>query len=373
MNELEQIRAEIDRIDKDIVANLEKRVAAAKKVAAYKIAHNLPVLDRERERELLKSRRLMLKDQSLAKDTDRLFELLMSISRAWQSKLAEPQQAQAMHVKPGEKAAFQGVKGAHSHAALVRYFGEKTDCFACESFEDVFLAVESGEAAYGVLPIENSYTGSVLPVYDLLNRYSLLITGEQHLKIEHALVGLPGATLAEIREVYSHEQALMQCAAFLKEHPEYEQRSYFNTAGSAEFVARQNDPSKAAIASAYAAGLYGLSVLADSINASGENTTRFIVVSKNAYQGEEANKASVSFALEHKTGALAQALNLFARYGLNMVKIESRPLENRNFEYLFYVDFEGAHIRGSVDKAAAAVTGLFAGFRVLGAYRKDPA
>jgi chorismate mutase/prephenate dehydratase len=372
MNDLMRMRAEIDKIDRRFVTELENRIAAAKKIAEYKIAHGMSVIDRSRERTLLQSRRMMLKDPALREDSDRLFELLMSISRFWQRKIFDkhtrmPENTRCAH----GRAAYQGVRGANSHIALLQHFGEAIECIDCDSFEDVFNAVQSGKVAFGMLPIENSYTGSVLPVYDLLKTSELFIIGEKKMKINHMLMGIPGTTLDEIREVYSHEQALMQCTAFLKEHCNWEQRAYFNTAGSAAFVAQQNDKTKAAIANKYAADLYGLEILKQDIQLSRENTTRFIVIARDAYAGKDADKASVSFVLEHKRGILAQTLNLFARYGLDMVKIESRPLSNRPFEYIFYVDFEGEKVRECIDRITVQSGGMFASLHLLGIYRKD--
>ncbi len=365
MDELVRLRGEIDAIDKKIVECFEKRTACVLGVAEYKIANGMPVLDSSREAALLESRAAMLADKTLAPDVEQLFTLLMKLSRARQQILLDG----ARLAQNEGIAAFQGEAGANSHLALMRYFGRDKKTCSYKSFEEVFCAVARGEAEFGVLPIENSSTGGITEIYDLFRKYPVSIVGESLLKIEHVLLGLPGARLEFVTDVYSHEQALMQCADYLKKlgvntHP------YYNTAVSARFVAGELDAGKAAIASEYAGELYGLCVLAKNISNSGENTTRFIVIS--AGSGEaSANKASVSFVLEHKSGALAHALDLFADCGLNMVKIESRPLPGHNFEYIFYVDFAGEDVARKIENTLARVDGVFTDFKLLGCYRSD--
>ncbi len=365
MDELTRLRGEIDEIDKGIVACFEKRMACVLGVAEYKIKNGLPVLDSSREAALLESRKAMLSNGELAPEAEQLFKLLMKLSRARQQELLND----ARKARNGI-AAFQGDAGANSHLALMRYFGEGIKTQSYGSFEDVFCAVAQGEAEFGVLPIENSSTGGITEIYDLFRKYDVSIAGEQLLKIEHALLGLKGAKLEYITDVYSHEQALMQCADYLKDlgvitHP------YYNTAVSARFVAGELDASKAAIASEYAGELYGLSVLAKNISNSGENTTRFIVINADGESVENADKASVCFVLQHRSGALAHALDLFADCGLNMVKIESRPLPQHNFEYIFYVDFQGSEVRQKIEDTLLRVDGIFTDFKLLGCYKAD--
>ncbi len=370
MNELERLRNEIDSIDAEIISCVKRRMDCAGAVARYKIENRLPVLDSGRERSVIESRIAMADDERLNADVRRLFLLLMSMSRARQSAILEEGKGERRATEDsGVKAAFQGEAGANSEAALVRFFGEGADALPKETFEDVFAAVSSGEARYGVLPIENSETGGIFEIYDFLLRYNVYIVGEVKLKIDHNLLGAPGAELGGVTGVYSHEQALMQCADYVKAmgmtpHP------YYNTAVSAKYVSECGDASKAAIASAYAAGIYGLDVLDRDISAGSGNTTRFVVISKAPYEGEGADKASLWFVLDHKSGELARALNAFAAAGLNMAKIESRPLTGRNFEYSFYVDFEGDGVAERLCGMLKSMPGLFREYRFLGAYRK---
>lgn len=371
MDELEKLRREIDAVDAEIVRAFEERIRIAEQVAECKIEKGLPVLDRKREAELLKKREEMLTDKALSSDIDRVYELLMSLSRAHQRRLVrEKTESGRKHVMAG-KAGYSGLPGAYADMARDLYFNGQAEAVSYQGFDEVFSAVEAGEIAFGVVPIENSYAGSVLQVYDLMDQYNdVCIVGEQLVHIDHALLGVPGAKVSDIREVYSHDQGLMQCAGFLDGYPEWKRIPYYNTAASAEYVAKAGDVSKAAIASEYAGWIYGLKVLKSAVNTSGENTTRFIVIGTDKKTAEEgADKASLSFVLEHKPGALAHVLNVFAKRELNMVKIESRPLKHRNFEYRFYVDFVGPEMGLQIEKVIPEITPYCTQLKLLGIYR----
>ncbi|MEA5004674.1 MAG: prephenate dehydratase domain-containing protein [Christensenella sp.] len=369
MTELEKLREQIDKVDRTIIDAFIERLHIAQGVADYKITHDLPVLDRSREQEVLKKRRAMAEDPSLDADIDRLFELLMKISREHQAKQVEDVRPAAKKMAAVGTIGYQGVRGAYSDLAQNRYFGDDVNSISLPAFEDVFRAVADGEIEYGVVPIENSYAGSVGQVYDLLDQFDVKIVGEQMIHIENALLGVPGGTIKDIKEVYSHDQPFLQCAAYLKKHPVWKQIPYYNTAVSAKYVAECGDKAKAAIASEYAAEIYGLQVLKPSISTSGENTTRFIVIGAQYVKNAAANKASVGFVLKHESGALARVLNAFARLHLNMVKIESRPLHDKNFEYRFYVDFAGEGIADQIDSAMDEIKPYCAQLRLLGVYR----
>lgn len=235
--------------------------------------------------------------------------------------------------------AYQGIQGSYSNEAARNYFEEGTVLSPQESFETVFFAVQSGRCSYGIVPVENSTTGSVLQNYDLLDTCSCYITGEYILPINHMLLGIKGARLEDITQVYSHEQGFMQCNKFLSLHKDWLQIPYFNTAVAAEYVSEEKDLRKAAIASRYAGEKYGLDVLARDVSDSLKNSTRFFIVSANRQQQPDANKASILFTLKHEKGSLAQALVHLS--GLNLTRIESRPSPHTNWEYRFYVDIEG--------------------------------
>ena len=206
--------------------------------------------------------------------------------------------------------------------------------------EDIFLALREGRADYGVLPIENSSTGSISQVYDLLAQYGAYIVGEQTVRVEHCLVALPGACLDGIREVCSHEQGLRQCAEFLKAHPDWRAVPRLNTAESAKYVAERGDLTLAAICSRRAARLYGLDILAERIHFNAQNDTRFVVVSGDGAPGG-LRQGERPFVLPHRSGSLHEIMTIFAVNGLNMMKLESRPIVGRSWEYLFFVDFTG--------------------------------
>lgn len=363
MNELTDARQRIDAVDRELLALVQKRMAIAEDVAAYKQQHGLPVLDEQREQQVIAERAARAAALGLPEGSEDLFRTLIRMSRLRQEETI--QQADVPR-----RAAFQGVKGANSHMAVAAFLGEEMEGLPVPTFENVFESVASGESAYGVLPVENSYAGSVVQVLDLLQAYDVYVVGEKSLPIDHALCALPGTDFDDIRTVYSHEQALAQCREFFREHPQMEEQPFFNTAGAAEYVSGSGDHTKAALCNTYAARLYGLDVLVPSANTSRDNTTRFILIASRPYGGSDADKASVTFSLAHRPGSLAQALAHFSAHGLNMVKIESRPLKERNFEYRFYCDFEGDGVRDRLEAAIRAGNVLFSDIRVLGAYVK---
>ena len=364
MTELEKAREKIDDTDRKLLDLIAERMQIAKEVAAYKIRHGLPVLDEVREQQVLQSRTAAAAQRGLPDGIRDVFRAVMRMSRQYQRDLVTQEPLQS------RRAAFQGVPGANSHMALMELLGENMESMPCETFEEVFRAVESGQAAYGILPIENSFAGSVAQVYDLLAVFEVFIIAEKRLRIDHMLLGLPGARFEDIETVFSHEQALAQCSDFFRAHPHIAQRPYYNTAGAAKFVSEQRNIHFAALANSFAAQLYDLQILEESVNSSRANTTRFILISSRPYAGSDANKAAVTFRLAHQPGALAEVLTHFAAHGLNMVKIESRPLRDRNFEYSFYIDFEGMEVRPKLEKAIQEGSLLFSDIRILGVYRK---
>lgn len=363
MDKLAEARQRIDAVDRQLLDLIRERMDIAEDVAAYKNEHGLPVLDERREQQVVDDRVGRAAGLGLSPDVEDVFRTLLRMSRERQEMLLG-------RTDVPRQAAFQGVRGANSHLALVKFLGAEMDSTPYATFEEVFQAVSSGEAVYGVLPIENSFAGSVVQVLDLLQAYDVHIIGEKSLPIDHMLAALPGTELDCIRTVYSHEQAIAQCSSFFRDNPQIEAHPFYNTAGAAEFVAESQDPTMAALCNEHAAQLYGLEILQPSVNSSRDNTTRFILISAKPYAGPDADKASLSFGLAHQPGSLAQALTHFSAHGLNMVKIESRPLKDRNFEYRFYCDFEGAGVRDKLEAAIRAENVLFSDVRLLGAYVK---
>ncbi len=270
--------------------------------------------------------------------------------------------------------AFQGARGAYSEMALRRYFhNESFTPFACRHFRDVFEAVLGGDAAYGIIPIENSLAGSVHENYDLVLRYpDLKIIGETKLRVEHSLIGVPGATFEGITAVYSHPQALAQCDDYLREHATWELTPFYDTAGSVAHIADEGNLAHAAIANAQAAEVYGMAVLKEGIETNPRNYTRFVVLAgTDEAEVPDANMASLVFSTPDQPGALFAAMKIMAEASLNLKKLESRPIAGRPWQYMFYVDVE---IPTSQEGYAAALTMLEAAvedLRVLGTYRAN--
>lgn len=265
-----------------------------------------------------------------------------------------------------EKIAYQGIKGANSYEAAQRLFPE-SDLTAYKSFDDVFRAVEDGECGYGVLPVENSTAGSVAAVYDLILRYRFYIVGALDLPIDYCLAGLKQSTLGDIEKVISHPQALSQCEQYISRMG-FESAACSNTAVAARDTAREKRLNLAAVCSYKAAEEYGLKVLDDHLQDNKNNKTRFIVISKKLYINENANKVSLCFSLPHVTGALFHMLQRFDALGLNLTKIESRPIPDKDFEYLFYLDFSGSVKSEGVTSLLCKLSGELPEFSFLGNY-----
>ncbi len=253
-------------------------------------------------------------------------------------RLEEPDPPEPIPARP--RVAFQGEPGAYSHEAALRFFGPEIELLPCRTFADVAQAVEAGRAEFGVLPVENSTAGSINAVYDLLLDRDLRIWGEVILRVRHCLLVPPGTTLADVRAVRSHPQALEQCARFIERHG-WEALAAHDTAGSARMLAERPEPGIAAIAGRLAAERYGLAILVEGIEDDPENATRFFIVSTREPPRAERNKTSIVFSTRHVPGALHACLGEFATRGINLTKLESRPRRGRPWEYVFYVDFEG--------------------------------
>ncbi len=379
MDELKQLRDEIDVIDRQIAALLQQRMGVTERVGQYKVRNNMQVLDESREQQVLAAKAGLSDDPAMQSALTTLFETIMSLSRKQQRKLVQENdewydryledRAQTRTPLPTPKVLYQGEQGAYTEEATVRFFGEDVQRDRVNTWDEIFLALKDGRADYGVLPIENNSTGSINQVYDLLARYGAHIVGEQTVKVEHCLMAPKGATLDTITDVYSHQQGLLQCDDYVKNHPEWDSHTMLNTAIAAKAVAESGNITKAAIGSKRAAALYGLDILAENINFNAENYTRFVVVSPDMELREGANKISALFTLPHKSGTLHRIMTVFAVAGLNMMKLESRPVMGKSWEYLFFVDFSGNLSDSNMDGVIRELTQTASGFRVLGNYK----
>lgn len=376
MLELPKIREEIDAIDREIVSLFERRMDLGAEVARYKIEAGKPVLDRDREQEKLKSVSAQAKDSFTAAALQELFRQMMASSRKLQYRImgeAHPEEEFPfirVHSLPmgRKKVVFQGEEGAYSFTAMNSFFGESVDNFHVATWKDAMDAISKGKADYAVLPIENSTAGIVADIYDLLVQYHHSIVGEQIIQVDHALMAPKNSRIEDIRTVYSHPQALAQCKKFLDRHPEWKQVPWLNTATAAKKVKEDADLTQAAIASPYAAQCFGLQILKPHVFSSQSNSTRFIIVSgKNIYT-ESAGKISICFEIPHESGSLYNILSHFIFNNLNMTKIESRPIPERNWEYRFFVDFEGNLGEDSVKNALYGIQQEAGSMRILGNY-----
>ena len=327
--DLSEIRDQLDVIDAQMIALFEQRMQLCGDVAKFKMQTGKAVFDKEREAQKIRTARSLAHGDFNQQAAEELFTQLMTISRRYQYQLLEQNKkgvGTGFHLVeklPVQdiRVVYQGVEGAYSHSAVIQYFGRQVPSFHVATWEEAMKVVERGEADYAVVPIENSSAGAVIDNYDLLMKHENVIVAETFLPVNHALLGLPGASLSDIRTVYSHAQALMQCSEYLNSHREWEQISVRNTAVAARKVMEEQDKTQAAVASETAGNLYGLSALEKAINHNRENTTRFMILAKEKLYRKDAGKVSICFELPHKSGSLYHMLGNFIYNGVNMVMI----------------------------------------------------
>lgn len=373
--DLLQLREKIDEIDAQIVSLYEQRMEVSAQVAQYKINTGSKVFDKQREKEKLEKVRAMTHNEFNAYGIQELFEQIMSMSRKLQYQLLAENGSMGrlpfIGVEkldtPAARVVFQGAEGAYSQAAMLRYFGDTVSSFHVETFRDAMTAIEEGSADFAVLPIENSTAGIVSEIYDLLVEFENYIVGEQIIRIEHCLLAAPGTKKEDIRRVYSHPQSLMQSARYLNDY-NWQQISMQNNAFAAKKVAEEQDGTQAAIAGEHAGRIYGLEVLEKGINQSDTNSTRFIIVSNQKIYQRDADKISICFEVPHKSGSLYHMLSHFIYNNLNLTRIESRPIEDRNWEYRFFVDFQGSLEDSAVKNALRGLREEARNMKILGNY-----
>jgi chorismate mutase/prephenate dehydratase len=367
MEDIVGLRKDIDSIDGKIVELFEKRMETVLKIAEYKRQNGIEILNRAREEEVINKCINRLQNKSFTEPLEKLMNSLMEISREVQNNIMHDN-SRTYNKNSKLKIGFQGVSGSFSEQALFEYFGNNVDTMSVKEFQDIFIELQNDEIDYGILPIENSSTGGVSEVYDLLGKYNFKIIGEVSLKVEHHLMGIPGTRLDDIVEVYSHSQAFSQCSEFLKQHDSWKLIPYYNTAKSAELVCKTGCKNMAAIGSSRAAALYNLEIIENSINSNSNNYTRFIIIAKNIETDDRSNKISIVFSTSHRAGALYNGLQYFAENNINLLKIESRPIKNKPWEYLFYIDCEGNLNDEVVKKAIKALESKSTYFKILGNY-----
>ena len=369
---LTEIRKDIDRIDSEILRLIAERMECSKKVAEYKRENGMAVFDSEREKQILDS--LSSRAGECGKAVRIIYSTVMEECKALQYPYVE--NAAVREFEPltphdeVKKIACQGVSGAYS-SLVGRKLYPNADITYCQTFSDVCALVRDGKVEYGILPVENSWAGSVHEVYDLLINGRFLIAECVDAHIRHNLIGTSDATSDGIKKILSHPQALRQCSDMI-EQMGCEPTECINTAVAVQTVAKLGDKSVAAIGSAAAAEQYGLKILKSSVASSNNNTTRFISVSANAQRGENADKISIVFSVNgaRESGALLYIMERFASCDMSITKLESRPLKGSKFEYVFYIDLAGSLDDGRVAGVLATLASELPDFVLLGNYRE---
>ncbi len=376
MIDLKESRKNIDEIDRQIVALFEQRMRETNEVAKYKLETGKAVYDKMREDEKLEILSGLSSNAFNRRAVIELFSQIMSISRKYQygflpssDWLSDFQKVERLPVTKTTKVCYFGMPGSNTQQAMEDFFGEDICGISCPTFQSVMEAVERGDADYGVLPIENSSTGGITANYDLLLNYSNSIIGQYVNRIDHCLLGLPGARTEDIKKVYSHPQGLLQCRVFLKEHPEMNPVECADTATGAKKVAADGDISQAAIAAERAAKEYGLQVIEDGIQQEKNNSTRFIMIGRNPVYLDDSDKLALCIELPHECGSLYRILSHFRFNDLNMTQIESRPIKGKTWEYRFFVDIEGNLEDPAVQNALRGIREEAKSIRILGNFK----
>lgn len=375
--DLQQVRKDLDEVDKQIVELYQKRMSLSTKVAESKIQSNRPVRDLVREQQKLESVKALVKSTGDKENVEELFRMLMSASRKYQYHLMGKYNRESCRIPfeavdelpvKNARVVYTGVEGAFAHQATTRYFGRDVNCFHVQTFEESMNALSGGRADFAVIPIENTSSGVIADVYDLLAKCDNYIVDEMDLPVEQALLVLPGTTLEEIDTVYSHPQGIIQCSKFLNEHKEITTMERSNTALAAKIVAEEGKRSHAAIASTIAGELYGLETLICPLNHNRANMTRFAIITNKKIFRKDAQHISICFESEHAPGSLYRLMSHIIYNNLNMIKLESRPVAGQTWEYRFFMNFDGNFNQSSVKNALTGISEEAVSFKILGSF-----
>ena len=366
--DLQQLRKEINQIDNEIIELFKKRMNCCFGVAEYKIENNLPVFQADREKEIIKRIRSSVPEE-LENSAEVLFTTLMDISKCkqFQKFFAESNHIdfEPLDLTGNHVVAVPGTIGSYSHIASTQFVKDGTPVFY-ETFDEVFSAVSNGEAEFGVLPIANSTTGSIIQTYNLMRQHDFKICAQTKVKVDHCLAVKPGVKLEDVKSIYSHEQGIMQCSKFIEKHG-FKTHTYSNTSLAACYIKSSDEP-LGAICSQACANELGLEILETRIVDAEENYTKFMLISKKILCPDDANIVSVSLALPHTSSALYRLLTKFSVAGLNLCMIESMPIANTDFDVIFYLDFEGKITSPDVAKLINELEAELSYFKFLGNY-----
>lgn len=375
MSDLKELRSKIDVIDAQIVELFKKRLTLCTALGAYKRKVGMPVIDKQREREKISTLVAFADDDFAKHAVEELFKQIISISRKYQYKVLDSKgfkESQEFLQVDGLwseniKVVYQGIPGAYSQEALLDYFGEYVDNYCVNTWKKAMEDIRDQKADYAVIPIENSTSGIVSDVYDLLTEFDNYIVRYVDIGINHALLGTNDSTVPDIKTVISHPQAILQSKEFIKEHG-WSVVTSANTAMSAQEVAKKNDKTVAAIASVKNAEIYGLRVLTEHLNKSDVNTTRFIILSRKQICRKDANKILICFELDDEKGSLYGALSHIIYNDVNIAKIDSRPIPNKKWKYRFFVEMKGKVNDRGVVNALIGMKDETLNLKILGNY-----
>lgn len=370
--DLLESRKKIDEIDAQIVALFKERMDVATDVAAYKRKTGKQVFDPEREDQKIAALREMVDGGFNKTSIEDLFRQIMSISRKHQYQVLGPREKEipfeevdSLEIEKGMPVVCFGEPGSFTEQAMFEVFGEEISAVHKSTFREIMQEISEGRAKYGILPIENSTTGAVEGINDLLMEYDVTAVAEHFIKIEQNLLVIPGTKIDEVKTVYSHQQGILQCEKFIREH-DFGTKTEASTSAAALKISKEGEVSHAAIAGKRAAEVFGLEVAKEDINDEKNNFTRFIVITNQRIYLKDADKLSLCLELKHEVGALYNILANFYYNGLNLTKIESRPIENRNWEYRFFIDVEGNVNSPGVENALATLREFASKVSVLG-------